>query len=593
MKPKAYSYIRFSTPDQGRGDSERRQRAAAAEYARQNGLELVVERDYQFLDSGVSAYRGRNSNDEGRLHQFCNYVKEGKITAGSYLIVESLDRLSREDVLTALGRFIDLLNEEIKIVTLTDNQVYSKGANPIQLVMSIVYMMRANEESTTKGLRVSSAWQKKQTQAREEGKPLGAACPYWLEYLDGAYVPIAERVNVIHKIMRMTIGGHGQTAIVKYLNAEKIPVFGSASRNKSGIWGNSSIAKILANRALLGEYQPMIHVGGKRIINGPPIEDYYPPVVEQELFYAALSARSQRRIDKVTHQSKTFNVWSKLVSCSICKSPMHLVNKGKPPKGYKYLRCSAAAKGECGSKLVRLDLSEIAFKEILAKMNSGTLVKNSNRSLQAKVAELSGRIISVEKDLSDIERIMAIEPSLALSRTAAKKEKDLDELRKEVEVAKIEVSNNLIFDKDDFFEKLDLETYEGRAAANAFIRNQKRKVRITTDESGHWFTVLDSEPPYFPKFSVLVGADQSPKFLSFTSDSFANVINQGDLTQMMVYRKSVRKAIKRTLKATEGNGRAEVNFEYAKLPVMKSSLDDRTKLQLLKSMGLAPKVDET
>ena len=37
---KAYSYLRFSTPEQQRGDSFRRQTSLAADYAAQHGLEL-------------------------------------------------------------------------------------------------------------------------------------------------------------------------------------------------------------------------------------------------------------------------------------------------------------------------------------------------------------------------------------------------------------------------------------------------------------------------------------------------------------------------------------------------------------------------
>jgi hypothetical protein len=42
-KPKAYSYLRFSTPDQAKGDSYRRQTEAANDYARANNLELDSE----------------------------------------------------------------------------------------------------------------------------------------------------------------------------------------------------------------------------------------------------------------------------------------------------------------------------------------------------------------------------------------------------------------------------------------------------------------------------------------------------------------------------------------------------------------------
>lgn len=39
-RPKAYSYVRFSTPEQELGDSQRRQIDKAAKYAQDHGLEL-------------------------------------------------------------------------------------------------------------------------------------------------------------------------------------------------------------------------------------------------------------------------------------------------------------------------------------------------------------------------------------------------------------------------------------------------------------------------------------------------------------------------------------------------------------------------
>jgi Resolvase, N terminal domain len=66
-KSQAYSYIRFSSPQQMQGDSLRRQTEASEEYAAAHGLRL----DYSLnlRDLGVSAYRGRNST-EGALAGF-------------------------------------------------------------------------------------------------------------------------------------------------------------------------------------------------------------------------------------------------------------------------------------------------------------------------------------------------------------------------------------------------------------------------------------------------------------------------------------------------------------------------------------------
>ncbi|MAP11497.1 MAG: hypothetical protein CMQ61_05530 [Gammaproteobacteria bacterium] len=90
--PRAYSYLRFSTPEQMSGDSMRRQASAAHRYALDHGLEL--DDAVSFRDLGVSAYRGKNAT-EGALRDFILAVDEGHIPRGSYLLVENLDRLSR------------------------------------------------------------------------------------------------------------------------------------------------------------------------------------------------------------------------------------------------------------------------------------------------------------------------------------------------------------------------------------------------------------------------------------------------------------------------------------------------------------------
>ena len=57
--PKAYSYIRFSTPQQAKGDSHTRQNDKAARYAAEH--ELVLDTALNLTDLGVSAYRGKNT----------------------------------------------------------------------------------------------------------------------------------------------------------------------------------------------------------------------------------------------------------------------------------------------------------------------------------------------------------------------------------------------------------------------------------------------------------------------------------------------------------------------------------------------------
>lgn len=82
-QPKAYSYLRFSTPEQQKGDSFRRQTALAEAYCLKRGL--VLDDTLKFHDIGVSAFRGMNAVD-GHLGRFVEHVRSGEVPQGSFLL---------------------------------------------------------------------------------------------------------------------------------------------------------------------------------------------------------------------------------------------------------------------------------------------------------------------------------------------------------------------------------------------------------------------------------------------------------------------------------------------------------------------------
>ncbi|WP_367863441.1 recombinase family protein [Pseudomonas guariconensis] len=527
MQPKAYSYVRFSTPEQARGDSKRRQYEAVIEYATNHGLDLVTDAEYRFLDAGVSAYKGSNATGAAAsLKRFYDYVQEGKIAAGSYLLVESLDRLSREQLDLAVPRFLELLSLGINVVTLSDGSVYRKNPDMVKLIVSIIHMGRAHLESKIKGERVSKAWRNKQQQARNSKIPLGGACPQWLQYEGGVYNAIEHRVDVVKRIFELTIEGAGQRKIAKILNSENVPVFGTEGRNKSGLWGSSSVSKILQNRSVLGEYQPYVQEEGIRVIAGDPVINYYPAIIDESVFYAALSSRKTRNVSKSTKQTANFNVWSKLAVCAYCKSAMHLVNKGASPKGGKYLRCFRSAKGGCDAKQIRLDLSESVFKEILAKLESISLVRDNSRALRQNISEIEGRITAGETLLEEYSVIFKQAPSMMVASATAEKEKELSELREKREALLAELSSEMIYSKVDFFSRLDLVSYSGRRAANLHLHRLKTVVRMKIELKEVFFTVLIDG---MPKFAFVVSEAGEIQFVPLNVASLRSALRQGDL----------------------------------------------------------------
>jgi DNA invertase Pin-like site-specific DNA recombinase len=270
-KPTAYSYIRFSTAEQTKGDSLRRQIELSESYAEKHDLNL--DKSLSIKDLGVSAYDSSNIS-KGALGVFLNAVKAKRIPEGSYLLIESLDRLSRAQVLTALKIFISILDEGIVICTLTDGMRYSKESvdkNFSELLISLTIMSRAHEESKMKSIRLSAAWKEKRKGLAE--KKFTSQCPYWmtLDKTNNEFKVNKSHVAVVNYIFELAASGLGNYSIVKRLNTESVKNFGRAD-----YWSTSSIQVLLNNRAVLGEFQPHTKIDKKRVPDGEPIKDYYP-----------------------------------------------------------------------------------------------------------------------------------------------------------------------------------------------------------------------------------------------------------------------------------------------------------------------------
>jgi DNA invertase Pin-like site-specific DNA recombinase len=176
----AFSYIRFSSPEQAKGDSFRRQSEKAEVWAKANGYAIVKS----WADLGVSSYRGRNAKT-GHFAEFLQAAKSGELPKDSVLLVGNLDRVSRQTPRKALARILDLIDVGIGVVTLTDNELYTAeslddDASGMKLFASLMVMIRANNESRVKGERVAAAWSRKRVAARERSLPLTDRIPGWL-----------------------------------------------------------------------------------------------------------------------------------------------------------------------------------------------------------------------------------------------------------------------------------------------------------------------------------------------------------------------------------------------------------------------------
>jgi DNA invertase Pin-like site-specific DNA recombinase/uncharacterized coiled-coil protein SlyX len=329
----AYSYVRFSTPEQARGDSLKRQVKMAEDYAKLHGL--TIDRKLKLRDLGVSSFRGDNAAT-GALRTFLTAIEKKKVVPNSVLLVENLDRLSRDEMGNSIELLLGIIRSGIEVVTLCDGRRFSKetiNSDPMALMLSVMVFFRAHEESATKSRRVGAAWKTKRENAHE--KKLTAKCPAWLTLTPDkkSFTVDPKRAAIVCEIFRRTIAGEGKRSIAKSFFQDQLEVWGRGTR-----WHDSYVQKILHNRAVIGEFQPHKMVKGKRQPTGDPIPGYFPAIVDVHTFNKTQS-RLRRSVPGRVGKHVT-NLFSGLVECGFSGQKMRYVNKGTATRGkgrWRYL----------------------------------------------------------------------------------------------------------------------------------------------------------------------------------------------------------------------------------------------------------------
>lgn len=429
-RPQAYSYVRMSTDVQLKGDSLRRQLEKSRAYAESHNLELVE--NFRLEDLGVSAFKGANA-DTGALGKFLEAVRASAIQKGSYLLVESLDRLSRQQVMKSLGIFTEIINAGINIATLADGRVYEAEKTEFaELILSIAIMSRAHDESRTKSYRGDAAWANKRNNAAEQ--KLTAQCPGWLTLSSDkkTFEVIESRASVVRSIFEDSAAGIGNYSIARRLNEKGVPPFGRADG-----WQNSYVAKVLAARAVLGEFQPHRLIDGKRCPEGEVFSEYFPRIVEDDLFYRAQGARQLRRVKGGGRKGEyVSNLFSQVATCAYCGASMRFINKGAKPKGGIYLVCGRADRSlDCPKAPWRYDHFETSFLAFVTEMDIGQLVDADNQMIEgggsAELTTLRGQLADLQ---NQIDRVFELfEKSGAAANFVGGKLNDLEQRRLRVE----------------------------------------------------------------------------------------------------------------------------------------------------------------
>lgn len=416
--PKGYVYVRYSTVEQGQGDSVERQLYLARQFAEsRTDLHIEIDETVAFIDRGVSSFTGDNLAADKALGQFLAAVDRGEILPGSFLLVESLDRLSRQEIAPAQRVFLNILNRGITVATTSpaEARVYDSKAGLIDLIVMLTHMERAHAESALKSKRVKAAWDRKREKARNKSI-ITRLCPQWLTVSqDGTrFIVNEERAEVVRKIFACA-ESMGYQSIARYLNETGVRPFSSRSKG----WQSSRIVKILLNPAVIGTFQPgsvtyvQTEDGSRRrvIREGAPIENYYPAILDADLFYRVQVQKASRAKNASGKKGKAIsNLFSHVATCGSCGNNMVLVQKGPAHGAEKYLVCTIARRGG-GCKYVSwpYDPLEEAFLNYcqnidLSELTHGESTKNELISLRKRIQALQGDRASIDSNISQLMR---------------------------------------------------------------------------------------------------------------------------------------------------------------------------------------------
>jgi DNA invertase Pin-like site-specific DNA recombinase len=431
-----YSYTRFSDPRQASGHSAERQAAYAARWAQEHGLKL--DEQLTMRDEGLSAYHQRHVTS-GALGVFLAAVEGGQVPPGSVLVVEGLDRLSRAEPLQAQAQLAQIVNAGITVVTASDGKAYSRErlkANPMDLVYSLLVMIRAHEESDTKSKRVTAsiiklckAWQN----GTYRGKIRQGRDPKWLVETSDGWELHPERAEALRAAVQMYMRGLSGELIVQRLTAAGMAI---TSQNMKA----QSLYRLLKNPALIGVR--VLSVGGEDF----ELKDYYPAVLTEAEWQElnAVAGDRGRRGGKslIPHVLTGLGI----TYCGYCGRAMagqNLFHKLKDranrlSDGYRRLLCAGLSygNGRCQyprsrsvAPLERALMSYCSDILNLQKLYGG----DRATPLRAQLAKRRGELAALDAQLERLMSVMLTTDASETPAVFARKARELEAQREQLQ----------------------------------------------------------------------------------------------------------------------------------------------------------------
>lgn len=373
-----------------------RQLAVTKDFCKRH--QLFLDETKTIKDLGLSGFKGKNAAI-GNLKIFIDAVIAHKIPVGTTLVVEALDRLTRDSVLEANHLLTTILTNGVDIGLVSEDKIYSRdyiNKNPFELLVATTYLIRGGDESRRKSDLTAKNWGIKMGYVTTEKRPVKLNPPCWLIYKDngkgtlGWWEVDEAKANLIRKIYKDYLkSGLGIWQLTHQMNENNVPVITKRATPESK-WQRITMHRLLTDKALIGHY---VNVE-------PPVEGYFPRIIDDETFYAVQAKLKSRIRHRGRSNLRDISLFKGICKCFKCGSTMTRITRAR--KGvleYRYLYCHGSILGTCKpAKAVNLTKFELAFMKYT--FGSQTAVKYFKEE-EAPDDRLPREIAAVEGQIQD------------------------------------------------------------------------------------------------------------------------------------------------------------------------------------------------
>lgn len=408
----AIIYGRFSSKQQKSSTSRKRQIEQAMEFVIK--YELVLLDDGVWFDAGVSGFRGKH-RQQGELGKLLDAIQSATVPNDAVLIIESIDRLSRENPLDAFGLIKDVVDAGVSVVTIHDQQRYDRQrmqSDPSAIFLLIAGMQRANSEAEARSERSKANWVYKR-EMMSKGEAPRMQRPFWIN-LHGELIP--ERCVVVQSIFDKYINERkGIRPIARELNADQVPP--PTTRAKEWRW--AQISRILKDPRVLGLF-------GADMI--------YPPAIERAAF-----SEAQRIIQSQQGKGRVGKTWSSAVrgvaDCERCGSPMKVHSARH---GSRTMYCRRSLEGVCDTK-GGINYKLVALLAVWAAAQDISYSQGQRKAATAQTRDVGPEINALDQEIDKLAELAALtggvdKIAIKIRERQERKEQLLSEMEKQLTV---------------------------------------------------------------------------------------------------------------------------------------------------------------